>query len=222
MNLLAVDTSTEACSVALHCAGQVYARFDIVPRQHQREVFRMYQAVLDECGIDKTALDALAFGCGPGSFTGTRVAAMFVQGLAFVYQLPVVAVSDLQALAQALLNKYPHKNKVLACLDARMGEIYYAYFHRGENNIAQRMGEEAVLACDQFVLDTQTEAVGGSGIRVTPTLSEANLDAVEKNLLPDARLILELAYEQMKAKHSLTAEQATPVYLRHPVMNKSS
>src|SRR5690554_7950444 len=100
MKLLAIDTATEACSVALLVDGQVFDRYAVIPRLHARQLLPMVQQVLDEAGTGLAAVDAIAFGQGPGAFTGLRIAAGVVQGLAFALDKPVLPVSSLAAIAQ--------------------------------------------------------------------------------------------------------------------------
>ncbi len=122
MRILALDTATEACSAALLLHGEVLERYEVLGRGHAERLLPMVQEVLAEGGVALAALDAVAFGRGPGAFTGLRIAAGVTQGLAFGAGLPVVPVSDLAALA-ARAAVHHGRRHVLACLDARMGQV---------------------------------------------------------------------------------------------------
>ncbi|UCE90616.1 MAG: tRNA (adenosine(37)-N6)-threonylcarbamoyltransferase complex dimerization subunit type 1 TsaB, partial [Pseudomonadota bacterium] len=127
MKLLAIETATEACSVALAVDGDVRDRFEIAPRGHAGLVLPMAKALLAEAGLGLRELDALVFGRGPGAFTGLRIAAGVVQGLAYGAELPVVPVSSLATLAQGV-SAQTGASDVLAVFDARMGEVYWGAF----------------------------------------------------------------------------------------------
>jgi tRNA threonylcarbamoyladenosine biosynthesis protein TsaB len=126
MKVLAVDTATEACSVALWTEAGVIARFKEMGRGHAEEVLGMVEAVLQEAGLRLSALDGIAAGVGPGSFTGVRISVSAAQGLAFGADLPVVPVTSLEALASQVLQD--GIDQALACLDARMGEVYWGAY----------------------------------------------------------------------------------------------
>ena len=128
--LLAVDTATDACSVALHVDGDTRERHEPGPRTHLQHLLEMVRSLLADAGLRLAELDALAFGQGPGSFTGLRICAATVQGLAFGAELPAVAVSSLQALALGALRRQRDAGSVAAALDARMGEVYWALYRR--------------------------------------------------------------------------------------------
>src|SRR5687767_3987718 len=121
-HLLAIDTSTEACSAALSSNGAIIERYEIAPQQHGQLILSMIESLLSEASLQITQLNALAFGRGPGSFTGIRIAAGVIQALAFAQDLPVVPISTLQALAQNAYNTV-QATHVLSAIDARMGEI---------------------------------------------------------------------------------------------------
>src|SRR5690606_41346453 len=125
--LLALDTATEACSVALLHEGRVLSRYEVAPRLHAQRLLPMVQEVLDEAGIAIAALDAIAFGRGPGAFTGVRIAIGVVQGLAFALDRPVLPVSNLAVLAQRA-HRESGASQVAAAIDARMDEIYWGCF----------------------------------------------------------------------------------------------
>jgi tRNA threonylcarbamoyladenosine biosynthesis protein TsaB len=143
MRILAVDTATEACSAALAWEGDLIERYDVIGRGHAERLLPMVQDVLAEGGVALSALDAIAFGRGPGSFTGLRIGAGVTQGLAFGANLPVVPVSDLAALAARAATQR-NERYVLACLDARMAQVYWAAFDCADVNAPVALTPEAV------------------------------------------------------------------------------
>lgn len=234
MKILALDTATESCSAALLLDGRLLQREQQLERGHAEAILPMVDALLREAGIALSALDAIAFGRGPGAFTGVRLAASVTQGLAFGARLPVVPVSDLQALAQRSLDEDRALGRVLVCADARMHEVYWACFERSSEGIARTHGEERVgapsevrLPCDWGVLGSpasrQLSAHGrlagvGSGFAAYPELRTAlGLDAVRVELLPRAAEIARLAVPAVAARRFVAPEQALPVYLRDDV-----
>jgi tRNA threonylcarbamoyladenosine biosynthesis protein TsaB len=144
MKILALDTATEACSVALLIDGHFITREMEFERGHGEHILPMVDAVLAEAGVTLRSLDALAFGRGPGGFTGVRLAASIAQGLAFGADLKVVPISDLAAMAQRAFDLEPLTARVLVCNDARMNEVYWACFERSPDNLAVLVGEEHV------------------------------------------------------------------------------
>jgi len=132
MKILAVDTATQACSAALFIDGETTAEFRLAPREHTQLILPMVESLLQQAAIKIADLDALAFGRGPGSFTGVRIATGIVQGLAFAHNLPVLAISTLASIAQLAGDEHQHNN-VLAGIDARMGEIYWGCYQRADN-----------------------------------------------------------------------------------------
>jgi len=151
MNLLAIDTATEGCSAALLNDGSI--RFDYLEtaRDHSRLILKMIDTLLAEAGIKPGQLDGLAFGRGPGSFTGVRIATGVVQGIAFAIDRPVVAISDLAAIAQRSCRENGH-TRVLAAIDARMGEVYWAAYLRGDDGMMRACLDECVSAPESVPL----------------------------------------------------------------------
>src|SRR5210317_1382780 len=131
--ILALETATEACSVAVLAGSAMYRRFEVRPRAHLRLLLPMVESVLTEAELDLGDLDAIAFGCGPGGFTGLRIAAGAAQGLALGARLPVIPVSNLAALAASTMRDTTAR-KVIVCQDARMGEVYWGTFDRGADD----------------------------------------------------------------------------------------
>ena len=134
MKLLALDTSLDACSVALWQDGNITENFQVAPKQQTQLILPMLQQLLQETNITLKQIDALAFCHGPASFTGVRIAAGIIQGLSLPNNLPVIPVSTLQALAQSAYQEFGIKD-ILVCLDARMQEVYWGVYQLGENNL---------------------------------------------------------------------------------------
>ncbi|MEN8260373.1 MAG: tRNA (adenosine(37)-N6)-threonylcarbamoyltransferase complex dimerization subunit type 1 TsaB [Pseudomonadota bacterium] len=159
MIVLAVETATEACSAALYADGRILERYQVAPREHSMLILPMVQSLLDESGAALNNIDALAFGCGPGSFTGLRIAAGVVQGIAFAADLPVVPVSTLAAMAQDVFEAFEEKY-AFAAIDARMGEVYWGVYQRNSRGFAELLGVEAVL----YAVDVDFPDVRGAGV----------------------------------------------------------
>lgn len=141
-DLLAIDTSTENCSVALHWNSTLHTQVAESPREHSQRLLPFVEQLLQQGQVSLAQLDGLVVGVGPGSFTGVRIGVSMAQGLAFSSGLPVFAVSSLQALAQRAVRQH-QASTVAACIDARMGEVYYALY-RNESGVATPVTEPAV------------------------------------------------------------------------------
>ncbi len=192
MKILALDTATENCSVALLIDGRLSTREERLPRGHAERILTMVDELLAESGIALRGLDAIAYGRGPGAFTGVRLAASVTQGLAFGAGLPVVPVSDLRAVAQRAFDAAPDA-RVLVCSDARMQEVYWACFERAADGLARPAGEERVSPPAQVSLPEGwpdgTPGVG-SGFGAYPELARTLAGRVKPGsdtLLPRAR-----------------------------------
>jgi len=141
MNILAIETATEACSASLIMSDRLITRFELAPREHTKLLLPMMEEVLKEAGITLKEVDAIAFSRGPGAFTGLRIAAGVAQGVALSIDKPVIPVSTLEALAlQATKDNYQQET-IVAALDARMGEVYWGLFKYEEEKIVL-IGEE--------------------------------------------------------------------------------
>lgn len=227
MKLLALDTATEACSAALLIDGEVHERFEIAPRAHARLVLPMLDGLLAEAGLKPAQIDAIAFGRGPGSFTGVRIAASVAQGIAFAADLPVLPVSTLMALARDALQRTA-ATQVLAAIDARMGEIYWAAYARdalGVRNEPQALTEEQVAPANSIAVPAGTDWFGiGTGWGEYEHALRAHfvsgLIGIDATALPRAAHIARLAAVDFAAGRAVSAEQALPVYLRNQVVQK--
>lgn len=222
MNLLALDTSTDACSVALDIDGQMFTRFELAPRRHAEIILPMIEQLLNEAELRVKQLDAIAFGRGPGAFTGLRIACGVTQGIAFAADLPVVPVSTLAALAQGGYRATAHE-KVIAAIDARMGEVYWGLFQLTQEGLMQTVSEERVSALGDLKLpqgDDLWVGIGsGWGTAAAPAAQiQPRLCDVKPQLLPDARDILSLAKPAYLQGAYVSAFQAIPVYLRNKVV----
>lgn len=229
MKLLAFDTATEACSVALLAGDTLRGEYLELERGHSERLLPMIDALLAGAGLTLGELEVLAFGRGPGAFTGVRLAASVAQGLAFAAQLPVVPVSDLAAVALRVLREEPAAAGVLVCNDARMGQVYAGAFRRDAAGLPEPVAPEAVLAPTE--LPAAFEAVlaegwhgAGHGFRAYPGLATAlvaPLAAVRSGCLPRAEEIALLAAHAFARGEAVGAEEALPVYLRDNVARPS-
>jgi len=223
MKILAIETATEACSAALLVDNAVISRFQVAPREHGNLILPMVDELLSEAGLTLAELDALAFGRGPGSFTGVRMATGVTQGLAYAAQLPVAAVSTLQALAyQAVLTD--DVDCVYVALDARMGEIYWAEYAVIDKQLVQ-VGDEQVIAPDKVSSTSTGKALAiGHGWAVYKDILlqqlNASVDIIYADKLPNAKEVAHIAKIMVKKGQLVTAENALPVYLRDNVAKK--
>jgi tRNA threonylcarbamoyladenosine biosynthesis protein TsaB len=219
MKLLALDTATEACSVALWIDGEVIERFESGNR-HSERVLSMVDVLLGEAGLSLSRLDALAFGCGPGSFTGLRIGAGVAQGLAFGAELPVVPVSSLAALAQG-----QDAEKVLAAFDARMRQVYWGAYARSLQGLMELQGAEVVLS-SQNIPPPEGEGWTGAGSGWDTYHADLEqrlgscLSGWRRQCLPRARHVAELGSAALTAGRAVAAEAALPVYIRDDVAVK--
>lgn len=226
MKVLALETSTERCSAALLVDGQVRERAQTAVRAHAELILPMVESLLAEAELSLKQLDALAFGRGPGGFTGVRVATAMVQGLAFGADRPVVPVSDLAALAAGAHRQYG-KEKILACLDARMQEVYWCAYDVSAPDRLSAYGPEQLSAADGVLAPGKGPWFGaGSGFAThgqTLTVRLGGvLDGQDAALLPTARDIAALAVPLLAQGQAVSAETALPVYLRDQVAKPKS
>jgi len=227
MKILAIDTATEACSAALHVDGEVTQKYRVAPREHSHILLPMIEELLADSAISLSNLDALAFGRGPGSFMGVRIAAGVTQGIAFAWDLPVIPVSTLAAIAQ-VAHAESGATKVLAAIDARMNEVYWGAFTLADNGCMQLAGAESVIPPDAV---TRPEATGWTGAgtgwsaygeALSAAVGSDALATVLDACLPSAEAILSLAVPEFEAGNSVPAAKAVPVYLRDNVAKKSA
>lgn len=224
MKILALDTATEACSAALLIDGEVTERYRLAPREHNRIILPMIQELLADSDCSLSMIDAIGFGCGPGSFTGIRIATGVVQGLALGLDIPVAPISTLAALAFEAMNECD-VDQVHASIDARMAQVYWGTYQRGVGDTVSLVGLEQVICPDQVIVETSLNDVGiGSGWM---TYSSVLLDRLGRHDLriledrfPRAAFISRLAASAFASGVALPPEDVEPVYLRNDVAKK--
>lgn len=221
MNLLAIETSTETCSVALEVNGDVLERYEHAPRGHAALLLPWVEQLLAESGVALSSLDAIAFSRGPGSFTSLRIGIGVVQGLAWASNRPVVPVSSLAATAQTAFNE--GVVSALVALDARMDEVFTGTFEANDDGIMIPVGDERVCPPEDVQPAVRPETFGiGIGFDRYAALGElaGSLAGIRSGIWPKASSVLTLAQDWLKTHEALPAGQAQPVYLRDNVAKK--
>lgn len=219
-SVLAIDTTTAACSAALRHRGEVISRFRLASREHTRLLLPMVNELLEEGGICLNQLDALAFTHGPGSFTGIRIGFGVVQGLAFGADIPVCPVSSLETLALTGIRKQESAQEpciVMPMFDARMDEVYWAQFEWRDGQLT-RLYEDSLSAPEDLPVTPSSLAIHGFGdgwnyaqrIAISPTF-------VNRETLPDAVDVLTLAMPQIVRGDVQAVIGVQPLYLRDKV-----
>lgn len=221
--ILAIDTATDACSVAVYAAGETREIYEVIPREHSRRLFGMLQSLLPSGRLREQGIAAIAYSCGPGSFTGLRICASAVQGLAYTNELPAIAVSTLALQAQTAL-RLGHvvaSDTVLSTIDARINEVYYAIF-RFEEGLAVML--EGPVACAPAAVTAGAELPRlqgvGSGCRFAeqfPAQLRSRLQSVHPDLLPAAQDLLPLAQAAYTRGEIQQPQQVQPLYVRDEI-----
>jgi tRNA threonylcarbamoyladenosine biosynthesis protein TsaB len=223
IKLLALDTSTEACSAAVLIDDEIIERYELAPRRHAALILPMIEAVLAEAGLTTSELDAVAFGRGPGAFTGVRIAASVVQGIAFAANLPVAPISTLAAIARDTMDQHD-VTQVAVAIDARMGEIYWGCYAMGSDGVPTLLGEERV--CSPSVVTSpyqEGEWVGaGTGWKDYAEVLKDRLNVTRcwSDYYPRAGDIAMLGVLAYRQGDMVNPEQALPIYLRDVVAKK--
>jgi len=219
VNILAIDSATEACSAALLRAdGAVFAEFDIAPRQHAGLLPEMIRRILADAALSRSLLTHCAFSNGPGAFTGIRIAAAQAQGIGIGLGIPLVPVSTLAVLAQTCFDRYAHQS-TLAALDARMQEIYWARYTRGDDGCAQLVGAERLGSAAQLLAEAPADSGVGHGWLEEMRAQVAQ--PIDAQMLPDARSLLRLAERAIGLNLACGAGEIKINYLRNRVAEKA-
>lgn len=227
MKLLALDTATEACSCALlYDVGQLEHSV-MTTRHHAELILPMIDEMMQAFKLRPQQLDAVVMGCGPGSFTGLRIACGVAQGIAFAAEVPIIPISSLAALAQAA---YRDKgmSHVVAAIDARMGEVYWGEYILGENQLMQLCGEEVVCPPESVkLLENRAAYAVGSGWMAYSTAllkalgTETPINIETETTYPQASAMLPLAVAAFEQGLAVSPELALPIYLRNKVVHGS-
>lgn len=232
--LLAIETSSEACSVALRAGGETRERHEVAPLRHAELLLPAVNFLLAEAGIRPGDLDAIAFGQGPGSFTSLRIGIGVVQGLAWGADVPVVAVSSLAAAAQAalvaevavnpsILEGDAGKRQIIVALDARMGEVFHCRFAISPVGLVESLEPERVSPPSAVTApDCPWILAAGNGFERYPELRSlgTRLHVVRPEVLPGAAAVITLAQQWLLSHPPLPAAAAQPVYVRNHVADK--
>ncbi len=221
MKILAFDTSTSACSVALQNGDLVSIRHQIAPMQQAHLILPMIYELLSSCSLAPNELDAIAYGCGPGSFTGIRIASSVAQGIGFAIQKPIIPVSSLATLAQTAFLEQQW-TKLLVAMDARMGKMYWASYVINPSGLAELIGDELTvnpaegLAMTAPNHDEPLYGIGNGWEIHKETLVKRlgfRPKAILATQLPQAKALLQLAQVKFEQGEWVAASQAIPVYL---------
>jgi len=225
MKLLAIETATDACSAALAIDGVIHERYELASKDHTQLILPMVDSLIKAAGLVPADLEGLAFGCGPGSFTGVRIATGSIQGLALGLDLLVMPVSTLAAIAQDHFHHH-QDNVAFVAMDARMGEIFWGVYQRDADGFAQLIGEEAVTPAGLVQFPNLSGVGLGTGWGVYPQILLEKLGGrvlhYEIDPLPRARAIASLGLRGFTKQLAVPVEQAMPVYLRDKVAKKES
>jgi len=226
MNLLAIDTSGDACSAALLREGGILRqRLETAPRRHGELILPMLDGLLEDAGMGLRALDAIAFGRGPGSFTGVRIAVAVAQGIAFGAGLPTAPVSTLAALAQGE-HRRTSRRRILAALDARMGEVYWGAYMLGEDGVMALQDEELVCPPGEVPMPRGNGWWGvGPGWSAYEAVLAGRIGQAVTGMSPDAiceaQDIAWIGAACCRRGELVAAELAEPVYLRDRVTDRT-
>jgi tRNA threonylcarbamoyladenosine biosynthesis protein TsaB len=220
-SILAIEASAEACSVALACQGRRYQRSFSQAKSHSLAILPMVDELFTDANCAPAELDAVAYDCGPGAFTGLRIGLSFAQGLALGWNKPLIAIGSLESLAQATFKLRPELTCLVTLLDARMGEVYAAVFQRDEHFFATL--QSPFLCAYQNVDEQLSHFAGvnsglvGLGVRVVSAEFRDKFGFVDEGLNPEANALLDLALVAWQQGLAIPVAQAELVYLRNSV-----
>lgn len=217
--MLALDTATAACSVALRVEDSISTIHRIIPRSHSRELLPMIEELLLREHVSLSDLTVIAFGCGPGSFTGLRITVGVVQGLGFGLDVPVIPVSTLACLAQGHYRRHGHE-QVLVAMQARQQEIYWGSYRAEDELVVPVLADRVIDASKVPLPGPGTWSGIGDGWQHQDIIEQCldqKVVEIDRSELPNAQDIIALAYPDLTNGNTLTAQEARPVYLRDRV-----
>lgn len=228
MKILAIETSTEACSVALLDKDKCNEFHEIVPQKHTERLLPMLDELLTECKTDISEINYIAFGCGPGAFTGIRIACSAAQAISFSQDIPIIPISTLAGLAHGAAKKY-NSSKIIACIDARMQEVYWAnYSFEANSGKVTLAGEEQVISPEATNIsfnkgNNEIIAIGSGWLTYKELLTErhSKYKIIQSEIeYPHAKDIAEIAKIKIADGNVKQAEDALPTYLRNKVTHQ--
>lgn len=219
MKILAIETSSTACSVALLIDDQLSELHEIMPMQQAQHILPMLKKLLLANNIALNQLDAIAFGCGPGSFTGIRIAASVAQGLGYACKLPIISISSLAALAEAAYRDLQWERLIVA-IDARIQEVYWGHYVANSDGLITLIGHESVSRPEDVMVSGSPYGVGNAWEIYANQIPYKPLE-VDSSRLPTASAIARLAKEKYLKNEFLDPAMALPSYLRDNVAKKS-
>jgi tRNA threonylcarbamoyladenosine biosynthesis protein TsaB len=221
MKLLALDTSSTACSIGLSIDGKISLRHEIAPMQQAKIILPLLNDLLKSENITLNQLDAIAFGCGPGSFTGVRIAVSAAQGLAYATGKPLISISSLAATAQAAYQNLGW-TQLLVAIDARMNEVYWAAYEVENNHLVKLIGKEQITRPENIVLPEASWCGIGSAWDIYHSTIPTQPRLIDITCLPNASAILSLAEAKFRLGETISPIDAIPVYLRDDVAKKAN
>lgn len=214
MNILAIETSSGACSIALKLGEKRHISHQIAPREQTKLLLPAIQSIMAKAGVSIGDIDAIAYGAGPGSFTGIRIAHSVATGLAFAANKPVIPISSLAALALTAAETH-HWQHILVAIDARMGDLYSAAYEFDQQQGLIEIEKDQVIKPEALKLPNSGRWYGvGDAFTSYPTLLINQLVEIDPQLIPTANSILTLAEKKYQAGDLIAANLATPIYLR--------
>lgn len=222
--LLAIDTSTQGCSVAIYRHGQIIERFDVIPRQHLQSVLLFVDELLAEAELSLSQLDAITFTVGPGSFTGLRIGASVTQGLAYAADLPVVPISTLATMAQGIYRVYQHP-AILVGLDAHVTQFYVGTYFVEKHGIVSAVVPDQLVSPADFVLPSTNYSwlCAGDGWSTyedqLPGALFHHAELIDEVIYPHAQDLFPLALQKCEAGEVVSAVDAVPQYLQEYVVD---
>lgn len=218
--ILAIETATTACSAAVWLSGDIKWRFEIAPQRHSEIILTFIDALLIEAGIQLKEVNAVAFGCGPGSFMGVRIATSIAQGIAYGINRPVIPVSTLQALAQSAYRKIK-RERIIVGWDACMNSIYWGCYQADERGIMQAIMEDRLSkpATIEFIGDDWIAV--GNAWEVYADFLKVSFKTAYPNIYPDAASVTLIASQKLIRGCTFQPEKAEPIYMLETVARKS-
>ncbi|MFT5895156.1 MAG: tRNA threonylcarbamoyladenosine biosynthesis protein TsaB [bacterium] len=227
MNLLAIETSSDACSVALLCDTEILTDHRIAAQQHGRLVLPMIDALMAQSELSVNQLDGVVFGRGPGSFTGVRIAVALTQGIALGAGVGVVGISTINSIAQGVYRLHGDCN-VAVSIDARMDEVYFAAYALNENGVMSPVTQECLCSPESIPVlpeNLDRKWAGSGAQRYANLLAEQYAvprASIKIDMWPDAYDLISLALPKVESGELQAAEQALPVYLRNKVADTTA